>query len=1099
MLMNGAGVMDVLRALGGQGVGASGVDGLSRMMSQQLANARNAFPAMPGTALGGAINTAMWRLGVNPYSGFGQGMGQAMRGMYSFAPDIMGGILGVPNGAQFYSTIANGASGINMAAGFGASSIFNPYSVMANHRRAMTMARNIYDLGTNPDGGYNIAYGHGLNMREMGLVSQRLLSSDIAYTDDSGRRIDPSKESDKFKDNLKKLGSKFNETVSMLSKITGSVEEALNLMDRIGGGNFLGGTVSQAENIANKARKMATAIRVTSAMGGISPQEVYANIQGLQTGMATGIGLNASIASQSGLSGIFSHMAGIGGLASSLWDAMNPNASPQERAQAQLGATGTVQAYMSSNGAVLAAMAADSRGRGLMTDQQFNRVVSSLRSGRTGDAASILRGVMGEGAFSDIMNDPARRLAVRTRASRLYGDLQDRADEAGAQGALTQAEAYGATREIGVIMSDISRELANVTGRGDFSERRDASVKGRLVDMAVKAGMTRGAANRMSLDDLRSFLENSPSVDNAELQRIENSANIEATKAQIDAATMSLGEERAATDRLRREIMASDKWGDAKKQDLISRLGKDAYGVYSEFRSNMTAEEAAEFDKRVRGGKLFGAEGRQKKSRLDSVEQSQSGEFTLEERMRALTNRYNEGRVTNLGRGNLSALADKDWEGASLKEIIASFEGEAGIGAGDRDAFEQDVFKSMMSGIIGEGLGDADKGTMQEIFSTAAEAMRKQVASGKPMSEAFKYAMNEVAVLYGDKIGPDGDKRLGRLMGLSGDKDFISKNLSTKSFLSAAAAEVNKRDADKSQGQFKELEALVNNKGFTDLTDEEKLKKIASLAGELGLSNLDEKGQGSAIQAALDASGGDYKKAVNALLKNFQPEGVKDNSFYAMSAAADPNMAAIAMSAMAFKIKGGNIEGIMKLLPKEWQNALSSLDDTAADAAMNPVHNAWGVGGARALEGTEKRLDELSKLLGVEGVGIDQIKDAFGTGQDAAGKRKALEERLKGAGRKDIGADMALMETLSEKGKLDYLYGGTGRAKKDLGEDYNSTMIDIAKRAGAKQDPIWTEIGGKIKELVDWINGNGLAKTVFSVAVSNFKDMPRAGVVGGTN
>jgi len=455
--------------------------------------------------------------------------------------------------------------------------------------------------------------------------------------------------------------------------------------------------------------------------------------------------------------------------------------------------------------------------------------------------------------------------------------------------------------------------------------------------------------------------------------------------------------------------------------------------------------------------------------------------------------------VTNLGRGNLAALADKDWEGASLKEIISSFEGEAGIGAGDKGAFERDVFKSMVSGILGEGLGDADKKTMEEIYSVAAEAMSKQVGSGKSISEAFEYAMQEVATLYGDKIGPGGDKRLGKLIGLASDKDFVGKNLSTKSFLSAAAAEVNKRDAEKAQGQFKELEALVNNKGFEGLTDKEKLEKIASLAGELGLSKLDAKGRGSAIQAALDASGGDYKKAVNALLKNFQPEGVKDNGFYAMSAAADPIMAAIAKSAMEFKMKGGNFEGLFELLPEPLQKALSSLDDTASDAAMNPVHNAWGVGGAKALEGTEKRLDELSKLLGVEGVGIDQIRGAFGTGRDAADRRKALGERLKGAGRKDIGADMALIESLSEKGKLDYLYGGTGKAREDLGDDYNSTMIDIAKRAGAKQDPIWTEIGGKIKDLVDWINGNGLAKTVFSVAVSNFNDMPRTGVVGGTN
>ena len=266
LLMSGAGVGDIFRALGGAGQGGATMDGLRAMMSQSLSNARRNFPMFPNDgSLNRAFENVVYRMGGDPYNGAGQGAVSLLRSAYAIAPDIVGGITGIPNTGRMYSMLANGAGGISMAGGFGLPDFANPYSVMNSHRRAMSLGRMIQGFATNEDGGYNVGFTSGLNMEEVGKVSQRLLSSRIAYTEDkTGHFLSPEDEStsERFKDNLKKLGTKFNEAVSMLSKVTGSVDEALNVMDRLGGGNFLGGTAEEASRIAQRAKRMAANIRV---------------------------------------------------------------------------------------------------------------------------------------------------------------------------------------------------------------------------------------------------------------------------------------------------------------------------------------------------------------------------------------------------------------------------------------------------------------------------------------------------------------------------------------------------------------------------------------------------------------------------------------------------------------------------------------------------------------------------------------------------------------------------------------------------------------------------------------------------------------------
>ena len=127
LLMSGAGLGDILRALGGEGMNSAKMDGLSSMISSSISRAKLYFPLRQNQeTINSAAEMLADRLGINPYSGAGQGFVHVLGSAYHAAPGIIGGLLGVPNGQQFFSTVANGASGINLAAGYGSTKVLNP-------------------------------------------------------------------------------------------------------------------------------------------------------------------------------------------------------------------------------------------------------------------------------------------------------------------------------------------------------------------------------------------------------------------------------------------------------------------------------------------------------------------------------------------------------------------------------------------------------------------------------------------------------------------------------------------------------------------------------------------------------------------------------------------------------------------------------------------------------------------------------------------------------------------------------------------------------------------------------------------------------------
>lgn len=1051
MLMSGAGIGDIFRALGGAGQGAAGSDGLSRMVGESLGNARKAYSTEHNKFVSRQVSRAseliLDRLGINPTSGLGQGLTSMLGGMYHLAPDTFGAVLGVPNGGQFFGTVANGASGISRAAGFGQTDIFNPYSVMASHKRTMKMAETAYGLGMRKDGGYNIDFTHGLNMDEMGKVTQRLLSSDIAFTGDNGERLDP--ESEKFKEHLKKLGSKFNEAASMLSKVTGSVDEALTLMDRIGGGNFLGGTAEQATEVANRAKKMATAIRVTSAIAGISPQEAYANMRGLQSGMATGMGMNGYVAEASGFSNLMRGMAFNGTMGYNNWAAMNPDANPIEKQQALFVANGRAQSYATSNGASLAAAVADNAN--LFSKEELDNIKAAYREGRPNDVVNLVRDRIGSGMFTEYMTDQALQVAARKRASEENPDLLNDIDQAGMEGNLVQAERFGTKRILKKTISDIGSKVSRLTGDSGFSKLVNDAGTDFLRRKAVENGLTEEEAGSKNANQLRRFLKEK-GIDEGTLDQEENTARVNEAKKRLDSITMNSRDERAARQRLIKEINGSTQFRDSAKRDYINRLnrGEDITKVYSEFSSVMSNKDAKELRRRIFNGKITAMEAEREKSKLDRIERSQGSDYTSDERMRAIENDLKRSSVENMGRLKIAVaqLSKGEFGNLSGKDAIKRFSEvakESGAIKDDKDL--KGVFGAaanrVVSNILGDKFGDLEGEKLDKFKSDMAKKMLSGMESGKTIKEAFEDVKSGLTD-YQKKIL---------------DKAVNDKNLSNEAFFSAAASEIDSKNSGARNAALEEMKKLSKGE-FGNLSGKDAIKRFSEVAKESGaFKGSDEELQKITEEAyAKYGETGKEKDAISGMLEKIKPKGTKNQGFYATAAAGGINQAALNMAASALKQSGLDMSKL-KLIPG-MEALVSAMDDVSANS-MNLIPNALGVGVANftkeAVETTKKQVGELGKLLqGEKGISAQTLSDLTGKDADkAAAARTLIENTLSKGGRSNVKSDMALIEAVSEskiggvKG-VDALLDSKKLEAAKKGEGSEEDFVNVTKKANRK-------------------------------------------------
>ena len=1110
LLMSGAGLGDILRTLGGAGQSAAGMDGLSSVMSMSMMRAKQYFPLRQNQeTINSAAEMLADRLGINPYSGIGQGMVHMLGSAYHIAPDMIGGILGIPNGQQFFSQIANGASGISVAAGYGQTDVLNPYSVMANHKRAMDMAKTVYDLGVKQGGGYDISYSHGLNMEEMGKVTQRLLSSRMAYREvaegkdgtlmENGKDISFDKESDKFKENIKKLGSKFNEAASMLSKVTGSVEEALNMMDRIAGGNFLGGTAEQASKVASQAKRMATAIRVTSAIAGISPTEAYANMTNLQNGMAKGMGMSSYVANASGFSSLMGDMAFNATMGYNTWLAMNPNASPMQRQQALLAVNGRAQAYASSNAAALAAAIADNAGS--FSSEELKQIQDDMRSGHPEAIVELVRSRIGESRYNTYMTDPSVQAAARYNVSKneMKSALMKDLDQANLEGGLQQVEDYGARLMTRRTLSDIDDDLARRSGKTDFAAGREAAVKAKLVDIAVKKGeMTQEGAEAMDVNALRAWLQKLPGIDKSDLAKEENLAEIQETGRQIDSLTMDEEQEDAARARLIKEI-DNTTFNVGKKRrlkELAGKKGANLEAIANDAFGTKTEDERRELMKSVFQGRFSKAGAEAEKQRLEPLEKAQDQNYTVDERMAAITRDSARQDLTEMG-GLKKKLASNDLsmlgEADALREFASEAERLEGRGllslGGDKDLSKtyNEAARRMVSGIFGDKLGNMEGDDLKQLETRLSKEIVNGMMGGSTFQEAFAASMKNLSDDDKAKIGFGKDKDGKTLAGEETVNDFIEKaergdlkDADRKAFLATTSSVIDERSKGAKADAIKEMTKLAKG-DIGDLSEADAFKRFTELAKTVGGYDIsdEEFDKLSAEKAKSIGEKGSAQKAMSDFLGAMKPRGLKDLGFFAMSGTGSPDKAGILMAASVAKIAGLDLRKID--WSKGWEGISSALDDETAGRTMNAVSNAIHVGGAsyqkEAIKSAETQALRLGELVKKNSSLLEDAKKAYGAdGSVDQESKKRLIEKLNGMGVADAESDAAMIATLQnkkiggenamevmQKGKK-----GLEAAKKEAGDKYDEQMVGIV-RDSARKDSAAYDIGKAIGDFTQKI------------------------------
>ena len=1069
--------MDVIRAMLGMGAGgAASLDGLAAMRSRQMSSALRRFPAGPSDArINSAIESALYSAGLPPHSEWGQSATALLNGLYGIAPGMVGGLIGLPDPSRMFGYYANGASGMDVAAGRRMTDVFNPYSVLESHRRAMELGRMTYGLATRRDGGYDIGFGHGLNMDEIGLVGQRLLSSRLPYVGygkrpdgelelsmELGYGVDPGSSPDEFRNNLKQLGSKFNEAASMLSKVTGSVKEALRFMDEIAGGNFLGGTAKEASDVARRAMKVAAAYRMTAALSGEDPKAMFASSRNLASTMAAGMGVDPKLAKATGFEGALMDMSNNAMLTYGIWAAAHPDASPQERQLALAVASARTAAYSNSPAAALAASVTLHKGE--FTPEELAGIKRSARDGDFKRHFKLIQERIGERRLAWEMS-AVGRVATRIKASEADRDMLAELDSAGIQGNVVEAGKAGRT-----LFSEQSLRDA----LGNDADMEAAARKGG--DEALRSALA-GKFERKYLDglnssDLRS-LANANMDSEDEVDDVYWRGALNAARDEIRGNTMSGAEESGIRKRLAGFVRKLDSITAEEKDRLIADIngGRDLDEVYGIVRAR-TGKDKDRLDElgKIRGGKLSRRQAGNSMRRIDEALDDHRKD-TKEEKLAVLSERHKRDSVTRrqgLVNSYMSGLDyGKGTDGDILKSVVEKVRGAASEGRifiGDDDEELSDTVargaERMLDGIFGGRLGDLDESQYRHFTGEAARLLIAGVKEGKDVRQSFRDAILSLKGSHGSAMGEKGVEALDKLASEKGmPKDY---KLGIKALLSGVTSVIGESDERSRNDRFKELYALANDPSGFGLDEAQAAERFASTLGMV--TGID---AGKLLAAA---KGSTWDETVEEMLELAAPGRVRGYANAAMGAGNNVGKALVALSdgriSLDFVREGIGLEGLYGLM--------SAMDSSVADAELNKLTNAFSSGDLDAYreavaKGKYAQIEKLQGTLKGKSISEEEVEKAFSDDKDADKRREDLRRKLGDR-------DYRQVEILFGKDKIGgesgagLLFSRESLERARNSKSFTAEMYELAKEENRRDNPMYGVADG-IGSLLKLLSG----------------------------
>ena len=1125
LLARGGDLKSIIGALMKAGVGASAsnLDGLTEIMTAQRTAAMRSYPTRtdPKFVKQGA-EMLVDRLGVLPYSGLGQGLTSMINTAYTAAPDLVGSVLGIPNAASFLAPIANGSGAVSEASGAGRPDFLNQYSVLQSHKRTMEIANRVYGMGVNDDGGYNVDFSHGLNAGEMGFTAQRLLSSKLAYrkygrdekgevdfSKDTGETLDPIKDAKEFDENIKKLGSKFNETVAMLSKVTGSVGEAINLMDRLGGGNALGGTAEQAGQTVSRARRMATTIRVTAAMAGEDPRATYANMGMMQNAMAAAVGMDPNIARATGFSNTQTSSAYAGATAYNAWAASHPNASQADKDAARASFNGISTSYEGSSAKKLANTVLANKSQ--FSEKEIQDIMQSYREGDANRHIGMIRQRLGNETVALGFTDQGA-VANQMNAFENARELYDAFNVAGQQGWNSEASNRGKNTKFDATMNDLGRALS---GGSDallkFRDGSDNAALQGLRDLARKSGYSDKALGGKTLFQLREMLKGTAGVTSEQIDQSEHMARVDYARKEIDGRTMSSSDEESAKSRLRSEI-ESGAVNESKRDEMLKRLdsGDSVDAVFSDYSSFIDKDKRKSLRKSVFGGKMTSAEAGRHKTRLAGLERNEEVDFTDEERLEALDvqNRMRGSASLSL-RGAISEVTGQSGNGDyNSNDVLADFADKVDVLRKSGDVVTEDTddlaetydtaASGMVSNVFGDKLGNLEGDKLKVFTKKMGQRVLRGMRDKKKAEVAFSDAISfvdknpgewtEEEKKWAQELGDDGVAALRKFRKDAGDEksELRKKKVGDRAFLSIASGILDQSTSKGDSDRMAELRNIVNGK--LEGSGLDAVNRAYELIKGTGAA-IDEDSL-KAAQEKYDESG-DWKAAISGMLKKAAPKGVRARKEAAALGAGDATRSMLAYNSEKLNTESGH-EGAKRLEEAgAYEEAVSDADKATADATQNRIPNAIKTGGntyfTDAVKKTEDDIaalrkavfgerDKDGKLIEKDGKAVDAgldmetVQKAFAGGEGSQEAMKKVRERV--AGGKGTGSNveyyMGLLGTLADptKGKIGGIDGlqvlasetKMDEAKGKKGAD--ADMVEILKDANMKDSPGGQAIGG---------------------------------------
>lgn len=1005
---------EILRAVAGGGYGSSS-DGFTSALELQRSLAlgnRTMGPTqdMIGRSAGAWVDA----MGMNPYGVHGQAAAKLLASAYNFFPDIVGTMIGIPDSSAYYRQIANGSRGIQMAAAGRVGSILNPYSTRMATNQAMDLADMVHGMALGGSG-YKVNFTNGLNMDEVGMVAQRVLSSDFMYKGRDGDRLDTA--SEEFKNKLEKLGAKFNAAASSLAKVTGSVSEALRFMDRMAGGNFLGGTEEQASRIADRARSMSAAIRLTAAMSGTTSREMFGHMSNIQQEMTSRYGVSPDVADASGLYDMMMNPAFMATMAYGTWAANNPKATTTQKNQALMGVRFRASAWAGSSAEDMAAIISYYRKKGLIDQEFVDDAAEKLRRGRSNDVVQGLKDIVGEDVYHEIMSDPSAIMAMRIsgdpEANRQLG-------QAGMEGNLREAAIGGTKRLTRWAMSRSEGKMKQLVGAESISggtrvERIREAGAFALRRLAKEHGLDWDASENWDSQRLRNFLRDSGAdMDKADEEQYK--AELKRQKQETEQRVMRGSDLEEANAALMREIDKSS-YNSNEKERLKERVRKGEGGSVLEKdlirRQGLKSREARDIRRRVTGGKgIFSDTAKGIIGDIDSA--ISEWDHTDEERKWARDSMVNQMVVANEA-ALQKVIAGEEFskEGLTDKERMLALKkgadelkgkgllGDADIGKAESDAYEM-LVDEVLEGSIG-GLKKDDK-AYSALVGRVSKRLKGLVESGKSIDESFKSALDVEKLRYkGIDEGVVGDiarKGAGKL------------NAKTLAAMMASSLGIQTREGV-DEGRIK--------------LDEDRLKKLENAKHQIRNAAFGARGADNVLLAkiatAFEQSGGTFN------LDEMLRENGKDRKWLESFGLAD---------------------------------MFDELQRSDAERRQNAIGNALGLGeGTHAKAAIETSQQQMAKLgealksIGLEEKDLEAVLEGGGTEEQKDKLDSALSNA--GFGNEDMKAyGKALLRSFHknmnvEGGGLGALYGG--KLDELKGEKYNEKWAEVTKSAAAEKSP----------------------------------------------